>query len=106
VEPMKYIGRISPRPLFILNGTGDSRIPTECARILHERAGEPKTVKWVDAGHLNVRSREFKTMVGRQLLKWLESEGIIDPDTRAVNEGASNKGQPPVFEQRLIAKRE
>ncbi len=88
VEPVKYVGRISPRPLFILNGREDPRIPAECARVLNEKAGNPKTVKWVDGGHLNVRSKEFKNLVAGELLKWLAAEGFI------VSEAGGGPGEP------------
>ena len=59
VEPLKYVADISPRPLFMLNGSRDPRINPECSRILHETARDPKTIVWLDAGHLGVSSRKF-----------------------------------------------
>ena len=78
IEPLKYVADISPRPLFMLNGSVDPRIPVPCSRILHETAREPKTVVWLDAGHLDVRSKEFHEMVIRELLEWLISQGLIE----------------------------
>jgi len=39
VEPLKYIADISPRPVFILNGREDPRIPMGLAAKLHRGAG-------------------------------------------------------------------
>ncbi len=78
VEPLKYVADISPRPLFMLNGSVDPRIPVRCSRILHETAREPKTVVWLDTGHLGIRSKEFHEVVIRELLEWLTSNGLIE----------------------------
>lgn len=73
VEPMKYAADVSPRPLFLLNSTGDPRVPLACSRLLQETAREPKTVRWIDAGHLSVRDGEFHSLIGNALLDWLRS---------------------------------
>ena len=86
VEPTKYIGGVSPRPVFMLNGTGDPRMPERCSRILHDAAGDPKTIRWIDAGHVNIRDTEFHNMVARELVDWLVAgdfvslENFIPPD--------------------------
>ena len=77
IEPLKYVADISPRPLLMINGSVDRRIPVQCSSILHETAREPKTVVWLDAGHLHVRSKEFHEMVIRELIEWLKSQGLI-----------------------------
>jgi dienelactone hydrolase len=80
VEPVKYIGAISPRPVFMLNGTGDPRMPTRCSQLLHETAREPKRIRWIDAGHVNIRSREFHELVSRELADWLVANKLVTPD--------------------------
>lgn len=76
VEPLAYVGRISPRPVFMLSATGDPRVPLACSRLLHDRAREPKTIRWIDAGHVSVHDREFHGLVGEELLLWLEANGL------------------------------
>jgi dienelactone hydrolase len=79
VEPAKYVGRISPRPVFMLNGTGDPRMPEHCSRRLHEAARDPKTIRWIDAGHVNIRSTEFHRLVSRELADWMVANDLIEP---------------------------
>jgi predicted esterase len=79
VEPLKYIGGISPRPVYMLNGTGDPRMPERCSRQLHDAAGEPKTVHWIDAGHVSIRQTEFHRQVSRDLADWMVSNGLVEP---------------------------
>lgn len=79
VEPLKYIGRVSPRPVFMLNGTGDPRMPEGCSRRLHDAAREPKTIRWIDAGHVSIRDTEFQKRVGKELASWLAANGLVEP---------------------------
>lgn len=79
VEPAKYVGRITPRPVFMLNGTGDPRMPESCSRRLHDAAREPKTIRWIDAGHVTVRSVEFHRLVSRELSDWMVANGLVEP---------------------------
>ncbi len=80
VEPLKYVSDISPRPLFMLNGTGDSQIPERCGRLLSDAAREPKTVRWIDAGHVNIREKEFHRLVSDELIAWLVAQRIVTED--------------------------
>lgn len=75
LEPLKYIGRVAPRPVFMLNTTGDPRMPDSCSRLLHTVAGEPKTVRWIDAGHVYVRDRNFQQDVLEEVRAWLVDIG-------------------------------
>jgi predicted esterase len=76
LEPLKYVGRISPRPMFMLSGTGDDRMPIDTSRLLHEAAGEPKTIRWIDTGHVDIRDTEFHAMVKGELVAWLMANDL------------------------------
>ncbi len=75
LEPLKYIGRVAPRPVFMLNTTGDPRIPDRCSRLLQTAAGEPKTVRWIDKGHVHVRDKNFRQDVLVAVQAWLANIG-------------------------------
>lgn len=51
ISPSRYAPRISPRPVFFLNGRHDQTVSEAAARLMHEAAREPKRVLWADAGH-------------------------------------------------------
>ena len=79
VEPTKYIADVAPRPVFMLNGTGDPRMPERNSRLLHETAGLPKTIRWIDAGHVNIRDVKFHDLVARELVGWLVEHDLVSP---------------------------
>jgi len=51
VDPINFIGRVSPRPLLMQNGNQDNIVPVECNNKLYDAAGQPKNINWYDAGH-------------------------------------------------------
>ena len=54
-DPIRWVDRIAPRPLFIIHGGRDQYIATEDVRRLYGKAGEPKELWIVDeAGHRRV----------------------------------------------------
>jgi fermentation-respiration switch protein FrsA (DUF1100 family) len=85
LEPLKYIGRVAPRPVFMLNSTGDRRMPDRCSRLLQTAAEEPKTVRWIDTGHVHVRDKNFRRDVLMAVQAWLADIGYVAGN--AVKEG-------------------
>lgn len=51
-EPIPHIGRIAPRPVLMVNGEDDPQMPVSAVRALFHAAGEPKTIVWLQTGHL------------------------------------------------------
>jgi fermentation-respiration switch protein FrsA (DUF1100 family) len=49
VRPVDQIGRLSPRPVFIIQGLADQSIPLDSGQRLYEAAGEPRLV-WQEEG--------------------------------------------------------
>ena len=80
VEPLRYIGDVSPRPTFFLNGTEDLGFPVDSVRLLHEAAREPKTIRWIEAGHVIIQRPEFHEQVTDELVAWLLENELVPPD--------------------------
>jgi fermentation-respiration switch protein FrsA (DUF1100 family) len=49
VRPVDEIGRLSPRPVFIIQGLADRSIPLDSGQRLYEAAGEPRFL-WEEEG--------------------------------------------------------
>jgi dienelactone hydrolase len=52
VEPTDHAPRLAPRPLILVNGLHDDRIPAECVSALYAAAREPKTLVWLPTPHI------------------------------------------------------
>jgi dienelactone hydrolase len=83
LEPLKYIGRVAPRPVFMLSGTEDATMPVRNSRLLHEAAREPKTVRWIPTGHVNVRAEEFHRSVVEALVEWMVAIEFLSEEEAA-----------------------
>jgi fermentation-respiration switch protein FrsA (DUF1100 family) len=59
LRPVEQIGQLSPRPVFIIQGTADSAIPPDSAQRLYDSAGEPRLL-WIEhgAGHVGTHSSQ------------------------------------------------
>ncbi|HUF65346.1 MAG TPA: hypothetical protein VMM17_05160 [Gemmatimonadaceae bacterium] len=51
-EPTRFVARIAPRPVVMVNGRGDPQMPREAVQSLYDAAREPKTLIWLETGHL------------------------------------------------------
>lgn len=52
VSPLKWINKISPRPVLLIHGENDDLVPVEHARRLHQKADQPKDLVIITgAGH-------------------------------------------------------
>jgi predicted esterase len=81
VEPLKYAGDISPKPLLMISGIQDPRIPARCSRLLHDAAKEPKTVKWLDTGHVTIRDEEFHRLISETVIEWLIERRLVPAES-------------------------
>jgi fermentation-respiration switch protein FrsA (DUF1100 family) len=70
VRPVDDIGLISPRPVFIIQGMGDTMVPLDSAQRLYDAAGEPRQL-WTepDAPHLNMYSY-YRTGYSKRVIKF------------------------------------
>ena len=50
-DPVRAIRRFAGRPLLMVHGRHDTTVRPDQAERLHAAAGEPKELRWYDAGH-------------------------------------------------------
>ena len=65
LDPVHWVGRISPRPVLMINGDLDNIVPVEANKALHAAAKEPKKVVWYSGGHFAPPD-----LVRKELLAW------------------------------------
>ncbi|MFN2442891.1 MAG: alpha/beta hydrolase [Thermoanaerobaculia bacterium] len=68
--PANYIGRIAPRPLFMINGKQDSdMIRDRSVEPLFEVARQPKEMIWTEGGHMFMKEEHRAA-----LIQWLREK--------------------------------
>lgn len=72
VRPIDEISKISPRPVFIIQGMSDSMVPLDSAQRLYDAAGEPKQL-WEENGvpHLNMYAY-YRTRYTNRTIKFFD----------------------------------
>jgi fermentation-respiration switch protein FrsA (DUF1100 family) len=78
VSPLKVIGQISPRPVYLVQGTGDRTAPPDSAERLYQMAKEPRFL-WVEENvpHLAMyadKPRRYKKTLIEFFDAWLLGE--------------------------------
>jgi uncharacterized protein len=70
VSPIKWIEKISPRPLLLIHGDADELIPLEHAQKLYRRAKEPKELKIIAGAKHKMRLEDAAMDF---VLNWLKA---------------------------------
>jgi len=70
-DPVRYVGGISPRPLYFQNGLHDTYVPPAAAKALHRAACEPKTITWYESDHVGLEQENTET-VTIDAIEWLQ----------------------------------
>ena len=70
ISPIKWIDKISPRPLLLVHGDADEIIPLEHAHKLYQKAKEPKELKIIPAAKHKMR---LEKVAMDSVLDWLKA---------------------------------
>jgi dienelactone hydrolase len=72
VDPVKYVGRISPRPVLLQNGKADTVVAPAAAQALQQAVREPKKIIWYEGDHLGKTSDLEEDLAMRVLMDALK----------------------------------
>jgi len=64
LDPARYVARIAPRPLLLVNAERDARVTRESAETLLAAAGEPRQQLWFDCAHAELPGAALKEIWG------------------------------------------
>jgi pimeloyl-ACP methyl ester carboxylesterase len=90
VDPSKVIGKISPRPIFLIDELEDDLFPSDSVEVLYEAAGEPKQLWQIPgAGHGKGFETDPEGYSKRALEFWRQTLGNItqEPANRKMKGG-------------------
>ncbi|MDR9436192.1 MAG: hypothetical protein RI563_04905 [Thiohalophilus sp.] len=63
LKPERWVGKISPRPVVVINSRGDSAYPATSVVALHASLREPYELEWLSGGHVTPgRTRVLKQL--------------------------------------------
>ncbi len=71
-DPVRHIGRISPRPVLMINGSRDTVVPPRCAEELFAAAREPKQIIWHDSDHIGLDGIELVETCIDESIAWFD----------------------------------
>ncbi len=61
LDPARWVPRVSPRPVIMINALEDERIPRPLVEQLYQSAREPKEQHWLPGQHMQRNRREVLT---------------------------------------------
>jgi hypothetical protein len=77
VEPTRYAGAISPRPVLAVNARDDPFIPLESALALHRSLREPKEIRWLSLDHFEAfHEGDLLAQLTELTAGWFQQQGI------------------------------
>lgn len=74
VDPEKWVGRISPRPVILINAENDKSFPDSSVAALHDAARQPKEVIWTKGVHVTPGRKEIVEQISDIVLNRMEDE--------------------------------
>jgi fermentation-respiration switch protein FrsA (DUF1100 family) len=77
---MRFVEKIAPTPLVMINGTEDEQVPRANTVMLYEAAREPKTLIWIESAHVHPRNIELTRRIIATLRGELVRLNILPPD--------------------------
>ncbi len=63
LDPVRWVGRIAPRPFVMVNASADERLPRSEVGRLYRSAHEPKELIWMPGGHVHADSATIRRLV-------------------------------------------
>ena len=70
LDPRRTAGRVSPRPLLLINGTEDEFVSAASARALERAARPPKRQIWLPSAHLQPDAEGLLVQLTQITLQW------------------------------------
>jgi hypothetical protein len=74
VAPEKWVGRIAPRPVVLINAKHDQTFPASSVAALHNAAGQPKEIIWTKGAHVTPGRKEIVEQISNIILSRIEGD--------------------------------
>jgi hypothetical protein len=74
VDPVKWVGRISPRPVIMINARSDTTFPASSIAALHNAARDPKEIIWTKGVHITPSRKDVVRTLTDIVLNRIEND--------------------------------
>jgi hypothetical protein len=74
VDPAKWVGRISPRPVIMINARNDATFPSSSVAALHNAARDPKEIIWTEGLHVTPSRKDVVKLLTDIVLSRIEDD--------------------------------
>lgn len=82
--PEAWVGRVSPRPVIMLNAEEDEQIPRASVELLYAAAGDPKELVWLPGQHMQGNRPEvIEGLINAMVTRILQADPNFIPDSTA-----------------------
>ena len=88
LEPLDYVADIAPRPVVMINGIDDKKIPRRSVESLYEAARQPKRLIWLPEGHISSRN---PALLERVMLAAVEALAELEADSAVITPVAGSE---------------
>jgi dienelactone hydrolase len=85
-DPIHYVTKISPRPVYFQNGRHDVLVAASAGKALQDAAKEPKLISWYESDHVGINLEHTKRVLADGLRWLLEQDNPSrTPEERVTN---------------------
>ena len=93
LKPENWVGRISPRPVILINARHDEMLPQASIERLHRAAREPVEHIWMEGKHIKPYRRDIVSRLATDVLSRIAMEArIVQPGQKPGRQGATVSG--------------
>lgn len=71
-DPVRWIGRVAPRPVLLIASRRDKYFPAASVEALAGAAGDPKKVVWTDTDHVGASKTEIVASIVAEIESYLD----------------------------------
>jgi dienelactone hydrolase len=79
----RWVGRMSPRPVIVINARNDERLPPASVAALHVALRSPYRIVWMEGPHVRPDRPEVIDALRARLLRCVVDDGVSGGDTDA-----------------------
>jgi hypothetical protein len=74
VDPEKWVGKISPRPVILINAENDKTFPESSVKALHNTTRQPKEIIWTKGVHIAPSRTDIVEQLSNIVLNRIEGD--------------------------------